>query len=201
MKVKMRSSEEQVAIYRDGAGVLVYAISLAVGCIGFGILFVYTGGGSKSPLAFGGLFIAVGLLLLAALPAWSRRIKRDSGALLLVADALGLSIAPMLGAARVTNRWADVSQIVLANKLVEKRVAERTFGSNQVIVYFRQDSLGEDESLPRSPKGRSISVIDFPKGEVGRVKDELVRFFGNGEVKMFSEVVFDYPKRTEQFEP
>jgi len=29
----------------------------------------------------------------------------------------------------------------------------------------------------------------------------LIRFFANGEVKMFSEVVFDYAKRTEKFEP
>jgi hypothetical protein len=33
------------------------------------------------------------------------------------------------------------------------------------------------------------------------LKNELVRFFVESEVRMFSKVVFDYAKNTEKFEP
>lgn len=209
MTIRIRSSEEQFVIYREGAGVVVFVISLAIGCAAFGALFFYVSDGNVIFLAFGSLFIVASALVLTAFPKYFRRIKNDNGAVLLVADKSGVSIAPVLGMAPVSYSWADVSQILLTKKLIAKEVGERTFCWNQIIVYFRRGNVSENVSLMkrgkdqlwRSPKGRNISVIDFPKGEIIRVKNELVRFFSDSDVPIFNEVIFDYAENTERFQP
>jgi len=209
MKVRMRSSDDQVVIYREGAGVVIYAITLAIACFALAALFFYISDDKAIPWAFGGLFIVAGGLLLTASPEFIRRIVKDKGAVLLVADKAGVSIAPMLGKAPVSYRWADVSQIFLTRKLVSKEIGERSYCNNQIIVCFRRDNIEEKaglierskDQLWRSPNGRSISIIDFPRGEIDRVRNELIRFFNAGDVQMFGKVIFDYAESTEQLQP
>ena len=78
MKIRMRSSEEQIAIYREGAGVVVYVIALAIGCIAFGALFFYIGDSRAIFLAFGSLFVVAGALVLTSLPKWFSENKRTT---------------------------------------------------------------------------------------------------------------------------
>jgi len=209
MKIRMRSSEARVEIYRERMGTIVFALSLAIGCSAFGALFFYVSDGSGIFLAFGSLFILAGVLILAASPQWLGRIKDDNGHLLLVADKAGLAITPGLGKTPVGYSWTDVSQIVLAERFISREIGEKTLSSNQIIVSFRSDTVDEKagltkrrrEHLWRSPKGRNTSAIDFPKGEMNRVRNELARFFIRSDVHTFSKVVFDYAKNTETFEP
>ena len=204
----MRSNAAQVEIYREGTGTIIFVVSLAIGCIAFGALFFYVSNSGEGFLAFGRVFTVAGALILAALAKWFRRIRNNNGELLLVADKEGVTITPALGKNPVSYSWTDVSQIVLTEKLISKEVGEQTFSSNQIIVSFRNDTVDEkaglskrrEDHLWRSPKGRNISAIGFPKGEMTRVKNELVRFFVESEVRMFSKVVFDYAKSTEKFE-
>jgi hypothetical protein len=210
MKIKIRSSEDQLVVYREKTGVFIYGIFLAIGCIAFGVTFAYVGKDDLFPLIFGSVFTLVGALILLGSPKYYRTMKSEGGAELLNANREGLSIAPILNMTPVKYAWADVSRIWLTEKLITKNTNEKMSSRNQAIVYFRRGQLSDNVNLIdrsrrqlwKSPKGYNIFVVDVPKGFIDHVKEALIRLSSsNSEISSFNNVFFDYVSDTERHQP
>ena len=92
----MRCSNEELIIYRERTGVVVYVLLLAITSLGFGAAFIYLDHENLFVILLGGLFCLVGTLIIAGLPGHLRKMKTYGGDLLLKANKHTLSVTPML---------------------------------------------------------------------------------------------------------
>ena len=210
MKIKIRSNDDQLIIYREKTGVVLYAIFLAICCIAFGVTFSYLGKDDLFPQIFGGVFAIVGALIFFGLPKYNRTMKDEGGAVLLSANRERLSIAPLLNMSQITYSWQDISRIILTKKLIIKKPGERSYTRNVIIVNYRRGgSISNVGLIDRSrnqiwasPKGYNISVVDFPRKEMETIKKALISFSSNNtEVSSYGRVYFNYSEDTERFLP
>lgn len=212
MRVSLRSDQDQLVIYREKVGVILFVFLMAVACIVLGCLFIYFAMAQREATAFlifGGIFLIVGLLMVTSLPKFLARLKKEDGAVTLVANKAGLSVAPLLNMKSASYSWNAIARILLTKKLIAVDSGEKGFSWNQMIVYLRTDpfrnKMGLIErskaQLSVNPKGENVFYIGFPKGRIAFVRDELIRFCPNDcEIGIYEKIYFNYKIKTEEFQ-
>ncbi len=214
MKLKARGYHTgELILYRDKYGVIAYALALALACLGFGLGFIYLAEGKVVMQIFGGFFALVGVLLLAGLPRYGRRLRSDDGAVLLRASREGLALAPVLNMAPVHYDWPAIERIVLTGKLVTRQYSETGYSWNQLLVFFRTDTdttasqwadILDNSRRQRflAPSGQRVSILDFPKRERARIANTLRTFAPQQvDIQTCKRVEFDYKANRERFTP
>ena len=212
MKLKIRITDDQLVIYREKIGVVIYVVMAAVLCIVFGLVFFYVGYDEDllAFVAFGIFSFAMGILILLGLPTYYKRLRSESGALLLIASNEGLSISPMLNApTRYHYDWDVFEKIVLTNRYVEKSVGERGSSRNLMFIFLRNNGGGSIpffEYIPRqivaSPEGNYYMSVPFPDNELDNIKKALDKF-SNKKIPIITSdcVEFNFTKKMEKIEP
>jgi len=210
MKIKTRLGNEQLVVYREKAGVLLFTIAMTGFCIAFGVTFMFVGQAHVFMQIFGGFFTVAGVLLFAGLPKYYRKMQREGGAILLSASRDGLTLAPVLNMTPTSYPWSDIERIVLTKKLTTKDAGERGSASNQAIVYFRRGGQQDNirllqrsrSQIWKSPQGHNVCVVDMPKESIDQIKEGLSRFAAKGcEVHAYSKIILDYVDNAEHVTP
>ncbi|HRC70838.1 MAG TPA: hypothetical protein PLS42_14430 [Candidatus Competibacter denitrificans] len=212
MRVSLRSDQDQLVIYREKIGTALFASLMMSACIVLGILFIYFAMAQKEATAFsifGAIFLILGLLGATGLPKFLARLKKDDGAILLVANKAGLSVTPLLNMKTMSYEWNTITQIYLTKKLVTVDIDEKALSWNQMIIYLRAGAFRKKISLTErgkaqlsvAPKGENVFYIGFPKGRMAFVRDELIRFCPNDcEIGIYEKIYFNYKTKTEEFQ-
>ena len=191
MKIKTRLGNEQLVVYREKAGVLLFTIAMTGFCIAFGVTFMFVGQAHVFMQIFGGFFTVAGVLLFAGLPKYYRKMQREGGAILLSASRDGLTLAPVLNMTPTSYPWSDSA-------------------SNQAIVYFRRGGQQDNirllqrsrSQIWKSPQGHNVCVVDMPKESIDQIKEGLSRFAAKGcEVHAYSKIILDYVDNAEHVTP
>ena len=210
MKIKIRSNNQQLEIYRERLGVMIYSALLATISLAMGVWFVYLGlteAGLKMFLFGGPVFIVVGLALAINMIRLNKRIRDSQGHPLFVANTKGISIAPLLNMPLRPYPWHTLSRIVLAKKLLSRQGREKGYSWNLGLVFFKAGEPVNDIGLIArskqqvwlSPQGMNISTVDLPKGELARIKLELDRLSGRTvPVEVCREFHLDYNSLAER---
>lgn len=212
MRVNLRSDQNQLVIYREKIGTALFASLMMSACIVLGILFIYFAMAQKEATAFsifGAIFLILGLLGATGLPKFLARLKKEDGAVMLVANKAGLSVAPLLNMKSASYSWNVIARILLTKKLIVVDSDEKGFSWNQMIVYLRTDPFRNKmglierskEQLSVNPKGENVFYIGFPKGRMAFVRDELIQFCPNDcEIGIYEKIYFNYKTKTEEFQ-
>ncbi|KAF0813507.1 hypothetical protein IGB42_01858 [Andreprevotia sp. IGB-42] len=218
MKISLLADQNQLLLYRDKQGVLLYTLLLAMVCLGFGAAFVLLP--SKGWLIAGAdeqwVLPAVGLLFL--LPgAWAlrarwqlhRKMADQPGYVLLQAGAAGLVMTPALNAQATTCSWAHIARIVVTDAFNSLDGDECGYSGSRVLIYLREDSpaaqLGlvehANRQLSRSLTGELLAAVPCAAGLRAQIVAGLQQFAPAGiPIASCQCVLFDYRKGIELLE-
>lgn len=209
MKIKIRSNEDHLIIYREKFGVIVYIILAAIACLSFGVLFYYIGH-SEDLLAFVvfGIFsFVMGLLILLGLPKYYSRLKNEHGASLLVASTKGLSITPILNAPMPYHyEWESFEKIIITHKYIEKRLGESYTSQNLMLVFLLNSKRGSinfveytKRQISYSPKGNYYMSVPLPNIDLNTIKEKLDEFSESQTPLTICKCVeFNYKEKLEE---
>lgn len=212
MRISLRSSRDNLVIYREKIGAALFSSLMMAACIVLGVLFIYFSMAQNEAtvfLIFGAIFLILGLLGAAGLPKFLARLNKEDGAVMLVANKVSLSVIPLLNMKAVSYEWSTITRILLTKKLITVDIEGKAFSWNQMIIYLRGGIFNKKVSLIErgktwlavTPKGESIFFIAFPKGKIALVRDEMIRFCPNDcEIRIHEKIYFNYKNKTEEFQ-
>lgn len=211
MKLGARITPDSVVIYREKWGVLALGVALGGACIGFAIWF-YALGAARAPASFlvpfCAAFMLAGLALWLRLPAEASKWFAQDGLILLRADARGVEIAPLPGAAPALFRWSDVSEIAFVESLDILEFDGTTYSWRQVILFLRDDTLAGASrldlaraGLERSAEGHLYARIGYPSKEAAQLHDALrARAPDDVAITRCLAATFDHVARMDMFD-
>lgn len=206
--LRLVTQDETLRILRSKNFSIMVYISVMVGVVFFGFMFIFVIKGSRVPsfLQYTGyLMLAVSLVLLIRLPRYVVKLNRAGGDFIFEADRQGIRVVPdrLQGTTMwdsplsvVELPWEDVKRMVCGKWLVQKTI-KKTSTYGRMVIFVEPPEASTVERLykfsEKAPDGSNIIVIPFAAEHFSRFRLEVERL-SQGRVvpEMFEHIVFDY---------
>lgn len=191
MKINLRSNQNSLIIYQEKAEAFRYAIKITVFFIGTGFLCFWVGVDvflenitEKEhkviifPLVLGNMFLVFGIPMAICLPGLLAKLKKDNGAVILIANKEGLSITTPVEVSLSFNErisyytWNNIEKILLTRKASTDHL-----GWDLMIIYLRDDPERKNKSLLERDiwrkKKEKIYLPGFSNEQMDLVRTDL----------------------------
>lgn len=204
MKLMMTLDDHGVIVFREKWGVLALAVAVGVWCVGFAVLF-HGAMGPQAGASHGALTVfliiygGAGAMFLLRLPRLAKRVFRDGGSRLVVADAAGITLTANLGAPPRHRAWSAVAEIALVERLRLVDSDETTDCKGALVLFLAPDGKPPPSWFERvqsgvatSGGGRPYLLGAYPRGQGPELAAALRRLApGTVAVRRHDEAVFD----------
>lgn len=204
MQLRLKLTPDALLIYRKKGGVLVFLFILCVASLMFSAAYFWlmmrqATTPSLVAIVIGLVFALVGFFGLFQLTRVARKMTKEDGTQVLLADASGLTVSLGIGAESKHFAWSSIAEVVLAEKF-QVIEAYETSSSSRVIVVFLSGELFDAANwlirlslgIDKSGTGRPYVLANYPRGEGQTVEAALGKIAPSAaQIHLVSVVAFD----------